>query len=580
MIPTRTAPRLALAALSLLALACTGEIGTGKQSGGGSPDPGDNGGTGAGASNGGGGGKAPPPTPRPDGVIDSAGPDALRRLTVLEYANTIRDLLGVSLSEEDRRSFAADQVVGGGFGSGAALVNSTDSRQFMDVSDKVATTAVADLGKLMPAGCAAPAAGAEAGCIGKFIDEFGLRAFRRPLSAEETGRFNALFTRLRGAQVAAPFADAVHDVLVAVLQSPEFLYRWELQGAPIKDGNLIKFGPYELASRLSYLLWSTMPDDQLFAAAKSGGLDKPEQLAAQADRLLKDPRARDALTDFHMQWLGIYGADELEKGDVYTTYSPEVGKAMLGETAAFIEATFLGPQATGKLEDLFTSSSTYLNEALAKHYGVPGVTGANFRKVEMDPTQRAGILTQGAFLTKHSKEVESFPIARGVYVLRNVLCQALPEPNIMLPPPPEQKMGVTTRQLYEDFTKAAACQACHSQINAAGFAFENYDAVGGYRTDEEGQKVDASGTLALGSGTVTFKNAVELMKTAAKSPELRDCVARNWLRALLRREEVPDEAGSLKDMSTAFAASNYDMRSLIVALTKTRAFTHRNPIGK
>jgi hypothetical protein len=280
-----------------------------------------------------------------------------------------------------------------------------------------------------------------------------------------------------------------------------------------------------------------------------------------------------------MQWLGIYGADELEKGEVYKTYSPEVGKAMLGETAAFVDAV-LGPQGSGKLEELFTSSSSYLNEALAKHYGVSGVTGANFRKVDMDPTQRAGILTQGAFLTKHSKEVESFPIARGVYFLRNVLCVDLPEPNIMLPPPPEQKMGVTTRQLYEDFTKAAACQACHAQINGAGFAFENYDAVGGWRGDEEGQKVDASGTLNLSSGAVTFKNAVDLMKTVGKSPELRECVAKNWMRALLRREERPDEAGSLKDIGTAFAGSSYDVRSLIVALTKTKAFTHRNPIGK
>jgi hypothetical protein len=576
-------PGLALAA-SLIGFACTGDIGAGRSSGGGDPSmpKGDNGTGNTGATGGGGGGKTnpPPPMPRPDGVVDSAGPYALRRLTVLEYSNTIRDLLGVTLSDADRRGFAVDQVVAGGYGNGAALVNSTDSRQFLDTADKVATAAIADLGKIMPAGCAAPAAAAEADCVSKFLDQFGLRAFRRPLDAKETTRFNSLFASLRGAQVAAPWADAVHDVLVAILQSPEFLYRWELQGAPIMDGTLVKFGPYELASRLSYLLWSSMPDDTLFSAAKSGGLDKPEQIGAQAERMLKDPRATDALTDFHMQWLGIYGADELEKGEVYKTYSPEVGKAMLGETAAFIKANFLGPQATGKLEDLFTSNSTYLNEALAKHYGVAGVTGAEFRKVDMDPTQRAGLLTQGAFLTKHSKEVESFPITRGVYVLRNVLCQEIPEPNINLPPPPEQKMGVTTRQLYEDFTKAAACQACHGRINGVGFAFENYDAVGGYRTDEEGQKVDASGTLDLPSGTLTYKNAVEFVKSAAKSPELRDCAARNWMRVLLRREERADEAGTLKDISAAFAASNYDVRSLIVALTKSKAFTHRNPIGK
>ena len=206
-----------------------------------------------------------------------------------------------------------------------------------------------------------------------------------------------------------------------------------------------------------------------------------------------------------MQWLGIYGMDELEKGDVYKTYSSDVAKAMLAETAAFVDNTLFGQQASGKLEDLLTSSTSFVNGPLATHYGVPGVTGTNLQKVEFNPAQRAGILTQGSFLTKHSKEVESFPIIRGVYVLRQVLCQEIPEPNIELPPVPEQAQGVTTRKLYEDFTAAAACQACHSQINGVGFAFENFDAVGGYRDKEEGLPVDASGKLTLPSGTITLQ---------------------------------------------------------------------------
>jgi hypothetical protein len=280
-----------------------------------------------------------------------------------------------------------------------------------------------------------------------------------------------------------------------------------------------------------------------------------------------------------MQWLGIYGVDELEKGDVYKGYSPEIAKAMLAETAAFVDATLFGPQASGKLEDLLTSSTSSLNGPLAAHYGVTGVTGTAFQKVNLDPARRAGILTQGAFLTKHSKEVESFPIIRGVYVLRNVLCRELPEPNIELPPAPEQTPGVTTRKLYEDFTAALACQACHASINGVGFAFENYDAVGGYRDKEEGQPVDASGTLELPSGTLTFKNGVEFVKAVAKTPEARECVARNWMRALLRRDERIDEGGSLKAIEEAFTASSYDVRALLLAVTKTRAFTHRNPIA-
>jgi hypothetical protein len=569
------APGRGLAALALLGVACTGQAGDGP----GAP-PGTSGPNGTMPGTGPQGGGPPGTTPGPGGVVDSAGPHALRRLTVLEYSNTIRDLLGVTLTDAERRAFAADQVVGGGFEVGAALVNSVDSRQFLDVSTRLAGAATADLGKLMPAGCAAPAGAAEQDCINKFIDQFGLRAFRRPLNPDETGRFVALYGKLRAAEVGATFNEAVNDVLLAMLQSPEFLYRWEINGDPIKDGNLIKFGPYELASRLSYLLWKSMPDDQLFQAAKSGALGKPEQVTAQAERLMKDPRAKDALRDFHMQWLGLYGVDEIEKGDIYKTYSPDViGKAMIEETGAFIDATLFGPQANGRLETLFTSSTSYVNEVLANHYGIAGVKGAAFQKVDLDPKQRAGILTQGAFLTKHSKEIESFPIARGVYVLRQVLCQDIPEPNIQLPPPPEQMQGVTTRKLYEDFTKAAACQACHGRINAVGFAFENYNAVGGFRDNEEGQPVDASGTLTLGSGTITFKNGVELVKTIAKTPELRECVARNWMRALLRREERPEEEGSLKAIGQALASTSDDMRAAIVALTKTRAFTHHAAAG-
>jgi hypothetical protein len=304
MTPSRKAPGLATAALALLGMACTGEIGQGNGPGastGGGPAPGTSGGRGGGSVGGTGG----TPMPGPDGVIDSAGPYALRRLTVLEYQNTIHDLLGVTLSDSDRRGFAADQVVSGGYGSGAALVTSVDSRQFLDVSAKVAAAAAADLSKLMSADCAAPAAAAEQGCITKFVDSFGLRAYRRPLSATESSSLVALFTRLRGAEVGAPFALAVQDLLLTILQSPEFLYRWELDGQPIKDGGLFKFGPYELASRLSYFLWATMPDDALFTAARSGMLSTPDQIAAQAERMLKDDRARNGLHDFHKQWLGL-----------------------------------------------------------------------------------------------------------------------------------------------------------------------------------------------------------------------------------------------------------------------------------
>jgi hypothetical protein len=574
------APRAALVGLALVAMACTGEVGQGA----GAPGPGP---TAPGESpgsrtppGGSGGSTTPAPGQGPAVGADSAGPHALRRLTLLEYQNTIRDLLGVTLTDTDRRGFAADQVGQGGYGNGAAIVTSVDSRQFLDTSGKLAAAAVADPGKLLPPGCAAPAPDAEAGCIGTFIETFGLRAFRRPLDPGERDRLLALYQQLRGPEVGASYVEAVHDLVLAFLQAPEFLYRWELDGPPIQDGELVRFGPYEIASRLSYFLWATMPDDQLFAAARSGGLQRPEQIAAQAERMLKDERARAGLRDFHLQWLGIYGVDELEKDESFTTYSPEVARAMLAESAAFLDANLFDPQASGKLETLLTSSSSFVNGPLARHYGAAGVTGEGFAKVELNPMQRAGILTHGAYLARHAKEAESFPIARGVHVLRQILCQDIPEPNVELPPAPEQMAGVTTRKLYEDFTSAGACQVCHGRINGVGFAFENYDAVGAYRDREEGQPIDASGTLELPSGKISFRNGIELVKQLASTPEVRDCAARNWMRFLLRRDERPEEAGSLRAAQEAFSASSHDVRSLLIGLTRTRAFTHRNPLAK
>jgi hypothetical protein len=579
MISSKKVPGLVGAALLAIGMGCSGEIGPGKGPGGSSNEPGETGNDpGKGGTKGGsGGGTVTPPVMEPDGTINSAGPYALRRLTVLEYSNTIRDLLGVNLADTDRRGFSADQVVHGGFASGAALVTSVDSRQFLDVSVKVAEAATKDMAKLMPAGCATPAAGAEEACIPKFLEQFGLRAFRRPVTAAETGTFVGLYKQLR-TDPAVTYTDAVQDVVLAILQSPEFLYRWELDGQPIVESNgLIKFGPYEVASRLSYFLWATMPDEALFMAAKSGALSTPEQIGAQAQRMLKEDKAADGLRDFHMQWLALYGVDELEKDSIFTTYSPEVAKAMLAESSAFIDSVLRGPQATGKLEALFTSSTSFINEDLAKHYGVTGVTGADLKKTDLNPAQRAGILTQGAYLARHSKENDSFPIARGVHVLRQILCQDIPEPMLTLPPAPEQKQGVTTRKMYTDHTAAVACQACHAAINGVGFAFENYDATGAYREKEEGQTVDASGALELPSGKITYKNAIDFVQAIAKTPEARECLARNWMRALLRRDESNLESGSLKAITNAFASSNYDMRELVIALTKTRAFTHRNP---
>ena len=276
--------------------------------------------------------------PGPDGVIDSAGPYALRRLTKLEYQNSLRDLLGTTVSDDDKRGFAADQVLSGGFSSGAGIVTSVDSRQLLDVSSKLADAAMADLGKLLPAGCAAPAADAEQGCVDQVIEEFGLRAFRRPPTAEEMSGLTALYTKLRGAEVGATWARrarraAGHPAVAAVPVPLGAGGR-----SPIKDGHLISWA---LRDRLAPVVFPV----GLHARRRAvrGGQGRRAG-PARADRrpgrrMLGDERAKAGMRDFHMQWLDIYGIAHLEKDEIFTTYSPEVAKAMLGETSAFVDAS-------------------------------------------------------------------------------------------------------------------------------------------------------------------------------------------------------------------------------------------------
>jgi hypothetical protein len=220
-----------------------------------------------------------------------------------------------------------------------------------------------------------------------------------------------------------------------------------------------------------------------------------------------------------------------------------------------------------------------MNGPLAALYGVSGVSGDKMQPASYDPKQRAGILTQGSFLASHADGDFSHPVRRGVTVLRHVLCQEIPQPDaVMVPPLPERPQGVTTREFFAQHSLfGPICTTCHALIDPMGFAFENFDAVGQYRETEVGKKVDASGTLKLPSGDLSYQNAVEMATKLSTSSELRDCMTRNWMRYLLRRQEVDAEKGSVDNALKAFEQSQWDVREMLVALTTQRAFTHRQP---
>jgi hypothetical protein len=557
---------------SLVGFGCTGSIngGTGPDKPGEPPEE-----TGGGGSGGGGMTGPKPTTPKPGETPNLAGAMPLRRLTIFELNNTLRDLLGDTSNAGDK--LAVDLPTAVGYSSGAKIVTSVDARAFLDMGSTLTEAVAAKLATLLPQGCSAPQASGEEGCATQFIKQFGLRAYRRPLAADEEADLLTLYKKQRTAEIGAGYLDAIRVLISGMIQSPYFLYRWELGGAPQMDGVLVKLNSYEIASRLSYFLWATMPDTKLFEAA-AAGLQTPDKITAEARRMMGDGKFKDGLKDFSLQWLGVSGIPTLEKDESFMNYNAEVGQAMEDETVSFFTNLMFGPQATGKLADLHGSSKSKVSPALAKLYGT---TAGGDGTVTFKGTERAGILTQAAFLTAHAEPDGSHPVKRGVHVLRGVLCRDIPGPpdGLMIPPLAEREPGQTTRQRFEAGTSGKMiCESCHNQINPVGFAFENYDAVGQYRTMEENKMIDASGTLKLNpSGEIQFANAVELSKALANNDEVRSCMSKQWLRYVLRRMEVADEAGSFAVALDDFAKSGYDLRELLVSTTKTRAFTHRQP---
>jgi hypothetical protein len=548
-------------ATALAGLGCTGNI---------AGNPGD--GTPTPPGSGPGGGPAPVgPTAPP--VNSAPGVNQLRRLTVLEYRNTVRDLLG--LTDVQMPELNGDQQARtSGYTTGAAITTATDARKLLDGTDRLVVAAMPNLAAQVP--CIKDAAAADP-CARQFITQFGRRAFRRPLVDEEITRWLGLYTAQRDPAVGATFSEAIRGLTIGLLQSPNFLYRRELApGAAIKDGTFVRFNSYEMASRLSYSFWATMPDDHLFDLAAAGKLQTVQAIQAEARRLLVHPKAKDVYGDFATQWLGLAQVVNSLKADALK-FTPEVGKAMLAETGAFVADIFMAPGTTGRMDQLFTSSKTYADGALAAIYGVGGVTGSALSPVTLDPKQRAGLFTQLSFLTMHGDSEGSFPTRRGAEILRRVFCQDIEIPvNIVVPDVKPPAPGVTTRQRFTEHSQNP-CATCHVLIDPIGFAFEAYDGIGRYRTTDNGQPVDSSGILERSSGTVKFKDAVELMPALAASDEVRACVATQWTRYLLRREESKGDMPSLTAIQKVFRDSSSDMRELLVAIVSSDAFTRRTP---
>lgn len=563
-----------LALAALLGTACLGQIG----SGGGAPEPAARGsGDGrAGASPAGGprapGGAGGPGAPGAAGraCAPAGAPPALRRLTNAEYENTVQDLLAAAPGVT--RAFLPDD---GGLGFrnafGALAVTSALAEQYSDTAAALAADAMKRVTTLAP--CAAGAAGAaEAACAESFIRGFGKRAYRRPLTAGEVSAYASLF---QGERARSSYAGGIATILETMLQSPYFLYRTELGDGTAADRRLT---PYEVASEISYLVIGSMPDAALFAAADDGKLATPDDIELQVRRLMATPRAKPWLRDFVVQWMGIGNAGSVVKDPkVYPTYDQTLRAAVVQESQTFIDAV-LGSAGNGSVQTLLTASWSFANAALARHYGVAPPSGQGMQRIDLPPSQRAGILTQAAFLASHSKPNESFPIARGKYLWERVLCQPLSPPpadlKVTAPPP---STATTTRERFAQHSSVPPCSGCHRLIDPLGFGLESYDGIGAYRTTENGKPVDASGEIVGLSGDLAgpFRGGVELAAKLGASAVVRECTARNAFRWALGRDETDAEQCLFPGIA-ARAGNGADLRELLVAVARTDAFVLRS----
>lgn len=505
----------------------------------------------------------------------------LRRMTRFEYNNTVRDLLGDTTRPADRLP-PEEEVKGFNNQAAALTVSDLLAEQYMKVAEDVATRATTDVSKLVP-GCD-PATDGEDACATELIVTFGAKAFRRPLTADEQARFLALFDLALADPDMGTFAVGIELVLEAMLQSPYFLYRPEFGGANPLLADVVRLDDWEVASKLSYMLWNTMPDDELFAAAEAGELRTKTQIEAQARRMLKDDRARDAIWNFHQQWLGITHIDSLTKDtSVYPEFSEAVTPLWQEELRQFTESVVV--DGDGKLSTLLTAPYSYMNADLAALYGEDVVgtppAGAEFEKVSLDPSRRAGLLTQGAVMATLAKGNRTSPVYRGKFVREQLLCEALPLPpaNLVIVPP-DLDPNKTTREQFEEIGANPDCSSCHSLMNPIGFGFEHYDAMGLWRDTQNDKPIDATGEI-IGSDDVDgkFDGAVQLADQLVGSEEVAHCVASQWFRFSYNRTVTAEDQCNVDAINEAFAASDYDIRELLVALTQTDTFLYRHPVA-
>lgn len=492
----------------------------------------------------------------------------IHRLSRTEYNNTVRDLLGVDTHPADQ--FPGDGGGGGGFDNDAdtLFVPPILMERYLAAAGKVLAAAKPGRIFIVRPGSSLT----QTGAAHEIIARFASRAFRRPVMPEEMQRLMHLYEI--GSKHGRAFETGVKLALKAALVSPHFLFRVErdrLNAAvpyPISD--------YEMASRLSYFLWASMPDDTLFTLAAQHRLHRQAVLDAQVQRMLRDPKCRDFADSFVGQWLHVRDlyTSALPDPDRFKDYNPALRDAMYGETVAFFHSLL---RDDGSLLSLIDCDYTYANETLARYYGLPGVQGAAFRRVALPDRRRGGVLTMASVLTVTAYPQRTSPVLRGKWVLGQLLGSPVP------PPPPgagglpvedaPTKEGITFRQRLEQHRHRPECASCHSRMDPIGFGLENFDAIGRWRDQIGGKPIDASGVLATGE---KFTGPIELKRhMLAQKDEFLHSLTEKMLAYALGRGLETYDLPTVSKIAHTVAGHEYRAQDLILQIVKSVPFQFR-----
>jgi Protein of unknown function (DUF1592)/Protein of unknown function (DUF1588)/Protein of unknown function (DUF1595)/Protein of unknown function (DUF1585)/Protein of unknown function (DUF1587) len=539
------------------------------------------------------------------GMTCNSGPSVdyspVRRISRVEYNNMVRDLLGDRTHPAD--PFVSESPLEFGVNFVANTYTSVSSlvvQQYVSTAETLAQNAVSNPATLPGLlGCSTQ----DQPCAQQFIGSFANRAFRGQLDGTVSASLLQLFSDVASQ---TDFATGIQAVITAVLESPRFLYVLEF-GAGSPSGSAVLLSPYEVAGRLAFFLWRSVPDAALMQLAADGQLATADQVRAQAQAMLADPKAQDAIDDFTTQWLQLQLTSSLDKDSQFTKWNSlgKIGEELFDETLTNYAQAVLADNAS--LGDVLTSPTSYINGDLASFY-LDGGVGNGKSVTVSDPALpqgqstfvktpipfRAGILTNGGVLASQSHTTLPSAVLRGKLVREQVLCNVIPPPPPNIPPAPTSPPdGGTFRQQFEAAHDLPGCISCHKFMDPLGWAFGNFDATGAYQaTDSNGfsgtfPPIDTSGAINgmnpgdLGygiDGGVPISGSSDLTSALAGSTQVQECFALQQFRYALSRIETAHDACSAQQIETAFTGGNLNIQKLMVAIVGTDAFRYRSVV--